>query len=197
VNDDQFTALLVGGMVMLYFFLRQNSKPLIFEPYAPNLPQQWADAAVDAINPIGPSAAEVATIKQEEGFKATPYADPGGSSATQSIGYGHQIQPGESYTTITQAQADQLFAQDALNVSAAIMQAVTVPITQNQFDALFNWTYNVGIGAMQSSTLLQKLNQGDYAGAATEFNNWVKSAGNVNAVLQQREKQNTALFNTN
>lgn len=109
-------------------------------------------------------------IKRFEGFSAVPYRDAQGWS----IGYGHFILPGENLTQIDKAQAEVLLRKDAAIAEAAVDTHVTVPLTQNQFDALVSFVYNIGVSAFTKSTLLRKLNSGDYAAAAAQFAVWNK-----------------------
>ena len=69
-----------------------------------------------------------------------------------------------------------------------------MPVTQNQFDALVSFTYNLGAGNLRSSTLLKKLNAGDYAGAADEFPKWNKAGGKELAGLTRRRNAERDLF---
>jgi lysozyme len=69
-----------------------------------------------------------------------------------------------------------------------------VPLRQNQFDALVSFSYNVGLPAFRSSTLLKKLNRDDYDGAAIEFHKWVKSGGKVLKGLVRRRASEALLF---
>lgn len=137
-------------------------------------------------------------IAGEEGLKLTAYQDTGGE---WTIGYGHLIQPGERYhpygpvRTITQAEADALFDHDTRIATAAVDQLVRVPLTTSQRDALISFVFNVGVNAFRTSTLLRKLNAGDYAGAAAEFPRWNRDNGAVVAGLTERRLREQALFN--
>ena len=73
-------------------------------------------------------------------------------------------------------------------------EAVKVPLNPNQFGALTSFTYNLGAGNLRSSTLLRKLNAGDYAGAAAEFARWNKAGGKVLKGLTRRRAAERALF---
>lgn len=109
-------------------------------------------------------------VTRHEGLKLTKYRDPVG---IWTIGYGHKLLPGEMYEAITLEKAEQLLEQD-LNIAAdAVRRMVKVPLNQNQFDALASFVFNLGSGNFQNSTLLRKLNKGDYEGAAQEFKRWV------------------------
>lgn len=119
------------------------------------------------------------------------------------IGYGHTkgVKPGDR-CSVEQAEAwlleDLAWAEDAVN------ELVTVPLTQNQFDALVSFAFNVGpdidadtiAEGLGDSTLLRKLNAGDYAGAAAEFPKWNKQAGVVLNGLVRRRAAERELFLT-
>ncbi|OJA63828.1 hypothetical protein BGV68_01930 [Burkholderia ubonensis] len=127
---------------------------------------------------------------QREGFSATPYRDANGYS----IGYGHFIKPGESFTSIDQATAQQLLMQDVSTAQQAVVRYVTVPLNQNQFDALVSFAYNVGVGAFASSTLLSQLNAGNYGSVGTQMQRWTHSAGSVSPALVTRRQSEIQQF---
>lgn len=185
MDDDAFLLFALG--LAAWFLLRNsNHKPGTFSPYAP----AYGTYYQNQIMPLTVSAAGRQFIKNQEGFSPTPYADAGGHS----IGYGHFIQPGENFTSMTEQQASNQFDVDLIPVEDAINTLVTVPINQNQFDALADFIYNDGINAFRNSTLLRKLNAGDYQGAADEFSRWVYSAGQVNPALQARRQAEQSTF---
>jgi lysozyme len=135
-------------------------------------------------------------IEKLEGCVLHTYKDDAG---VPTIGVGHTggVQPNQ---TITQAQADELLRKDLAKFVAAVNSLVHVPINQHQFDALVIFAFNVGSGALQHSTLLQKLNAKDYAGAAKEFDLWNKitdpDTGHkvVSTGLSNRRNAEQALF---
>ncbi|MBT8448592.1 MAG: lysozyme [Gammaproteobacteria bacterium] len=118
------------------------------------------------------SPAGLDLIKEFEGFSAAPYVD---SDRGYSIGYGHFILPGQHFELIDEETATHLLLNDLAIAEDAVNTNVTVDINQNMYDALVSFTYNVGIGAFKSSTLLRKLNSGDYDGVSDEFKRWNKS----------------------
>ena len=135
------------------------------------------------------------TIVFFEGRKNRAYKDAGGYS----IGVGHFIKPGEEWlrtATLTDAQIDEIFEEDIDWVIASIDNNVTVPITQNMFDALCSFIFNVGPSNFKSSTLLKKINMYDYVGAADEFNKWIYSGGKQLTALINRRAKERALFLT-
>ena len=94
----------------------------------------------------------------------------------------------------TPEQAKSYFKHDLAKFEKTVNESVTVPLTQNQFDALVSLTYNIGSGAFNNSTLLKKLNKGDYQGAADQFLVWNKAGGKVMKGLVRRREAERALF---
>lgn len=139
-----------------------------------------------------PSANGYAFVKKREGFRPTAYRDAGG---VLTIGYGHtrNVVAGD---TCTIAQGEAYLAEDGAVAAGCINRLVTISLTQNQFDALWSLTFNIGPEAFEGSTLLQKLNQRDFAMAATEFTRWNKSGGRRLAGLLDRRLAEQTLFNT-
>ncbi len=109
-------------------------------------------------------------IKQFEGFRPNVYLDVGGNPH---IGYGHLLKPGENFKTVTNDEATILLKGDITQAENTVNSLVEVPITQNQFDALVSFVYNIGGGAFSNSTLIKRLNESDYDGAVKEFDRWV------------------------
>jgi hypothetical protein len=95
---------------------------------------------------------------------------------------------------ITQERAEELLRLDLRRFEDAVRMQVAVELTQNQFDALVSLVYNIGEGAFSKSTLLRKLNAGDYAGAQAQFAVWRKAGGKVMPGLVNRRAQEAALF---
>lgn len=111
-------------------------------------------------------------IREFEGCWLKAYVCPAGKLT---IGYGHtgpDVLPG---MVITQEQAEQLLKQDIQKVEAALNGTLIIKskLNQNQFSALVSFAFNLGIGALSSSTLTKKINAGDFKGAALEFERWV------------------------
>ena len=141
-----------------------------------------------------PSANCYSLVRQREGLCLTTYPDPATGGAPWTIGYGHtgpEVHPGQA---ITQDEAERLLEQDVDKVAVQVSRLVNVTLTQNEFDALVCFVYNVGIGNFAKSTMLKKLNAGDYAGAAAEFPKWDKAAGKVMPGLLARREAEEGLF---
>ena len=129
-------------------------------------------------------------IKKFEGLRLEAYLD---SVDIPTIGYGHTrgIKLGQ---TITQEQADAFLEEDIHEFELAIQRLVHVNLTQNQFDALVSFTFNLGIGSLKQSTLLKKLNAGDITGAANEFNRWTYAGGKKLTGLVKRRSAERLMF---
>jgi lysozyme len=114
-------------------------------------------------------------IAVREGNILTAYHDTVG---VITIGVGHTSAAGPPIVTpgmkITAEQSDEILSRDLVSVENDVNSAVKVPLTQNQFDALVSFVFNIGGTAFRNSTLLRKLNAKDYAGAADQFLVWVK-----------------------
>ena len=116
------------------------------------------------------------------------------SANVWTIGYGHtkNVKEGDR---ISQDQANCFLMQDLYSVERAIIRLVKVKLNQNQFDALCSLIFNIGISAFNKSTLLAKLNNGDYVGAAEQFRRWNKVNNVVMAGLVRRRQAEEDLFN--
>lgn len=131
-------------------------------------------------------------IKRFEGFSAKPYLCPAG---VPTIGYGStRDTDGKPITMqhppITEAQARALLAATLVTYEDAVNRYVKVPLNQNQFDALVDFAYNAGAKNLLTSTLLKKLNAGDYAGASKEFGKWVYGGTKkLNGLVKRREAE--------
>lgn len=137
----------------------------------------------------------IALIKQFEGCKLTAYQD---SVGVWTIGYGWTKpvdgKPIRAGMTINQETAERLLKTGLASYESDVSRLVKVGLTQGQFDALVSFTYNLGARSLSTSTLLRKLNSGDYAGAADEFLRWNKAGGKVLNGLTRRREAERALF---
>ncbi len=125
--------------------------------------------------------------EQFEGLRLKAYQDVKG---VWTIGYGHTGPEVHVGMVITQGQAEALLAQDVQTAADAVNRLVTVQLTQGEFDALVDFVFNLGVGHFESSTLLKLLNQGDYAGAATQFDRWsFAGAVQIAGLLRRRDTE--------
>lgn len=129
-------------------------------------------------------------IKEFEGCRLKSYLCPAG---VWTIGYGH-TQGVKPDMVITQLDAERFLRQDLKRFEDAISTLVKVSLTPNQFSALVSFVYNVGINAFKNSTLLRKLNQKDYKGAANELLRWDKVNGKPLLGLTKRRIAEKDLF---
>jgi GH24 family phage-related lysozyme (muramidase) len=127
-------------------------------------------------------------IKTFEGFSPTVYICPAGYPT---IGYRHVVktQEREQFADgITPEQAEVLLRQDVQTAERAVLHLITVPLTDGQFDALVSFTFNLGAGALQRSTLRRKVNCGDHAAVPAEFGQWVWAGGRrLEGLMRRRE----------
>ena len=130
-------------------------------------------------------------LKFFEGCRLTAYQD---SVGVWTIGYGHTkgVHAGMS---ITQEEAEQMLLTELEEYEGYVEKYVTVPLTQNQFDALVVWVYNLGPTNFRKSTLLKELNSGNYTAAGNEITKWNKAGGKVLAGLVKRREAEALLFN--
>jgi len=144
------------------------------------------------INNLVYNGAGIAFTSQHEGRRYVAYQDSGG---VWTCGDGHTDGVGPS-TTCDDALADEWLIQDTQMASNAVNNLVSVPLTQNEFNALVDFTFNCGIHAFSQSTMLILLNSGDYAGAALQFERWDLCDGKVVAGLLNRRKDEETEFDS-
>ena len=143
------------------------------------------------MNGLKVSPAGLALIKRFESFSANPYRCPAGKLT---IGYGHVISMMDRLIPpITVAQADALLAAD-LSWVEEDLNALPLPLTQGQFDALASLTYNIGRGAFAGSTLKKRLLAHDMSGAADQFPRWVRANGKMRLGLVNRRIEEMRMF---
>lgn len=136
----------------------------------------------------------LALIKHFEGFRAAPYQCQAG---VWTIGYGHTKGVKKETLLVTESEANTLLAADLSATERSIARLVYKPLTQPQFDALCSFTFNLGGGALQRSSLRMALNRGDYESAANQFLRWTWAGGVKRAGLLHRRKAERALFLSN
>lgn len=113
------------------------------------------------------------------------------------IGHGHTNHHGRKFGSgdiWSQAECDAEFLSDMKGFEAAVKRLVKVPLTEHQYDALVSFAYNCGEGNLGKSTLLKKVNRGDFDGAAEEFAKWNKGGGRVLPGLTRRRASEALLF---
>jgi len=146
-------------------------------------------------------------IKHHEGVRTKPYQCP---ALLWTIGVGHVIDPNHGRIplaerkslpipdgwnrTISMEEVDDILKRDLASFERGVERYCPVPLTQGQFDALVSFSFNVGLGTLQRSTLRQKVLRGDMAGAAEEFSKYTIGGGKVLKGLVSRRKDEKALF---
>ena len=136
-------------------------------------------------------------IKHYEGIRLKPYRCPAG---LWTVGCGHLIGDGrvlpDSWNRkFTVAEVDALLAQDVYRFERGIARYISAKLTQSMFDALVSFSFNLGLGTLQRSTLRQKINRGDKEGAIKSLLKYNKAGGKVLKGLDLRRKDEAALFN--
>jgi lysozyme len=150
-----------------------------------------------AINGMTISEEGLKLIKHFEGCHLDAYLCP---ANVVTIGWGTTGKvdgvPLKLGMKITQEKADELLKQDMAKFERAVKSCVTVPLSQNQFDALVSFAYNCGAEALRSSTLLKLLNAGNYPAVPVQLSRWNKGGGKVLAGLVRRRAAEGTLFIT-
>ena len=131
-----------------------------------------------------------ALIKKFEGCELEAYQC---SANVWTIGYGHTAGVSEG-DVCTQEDADRMLAEDLEEFEGYVREAVDVPLEQHNFDALVAWTYNLGPGSLQSSTMLKRLNESNFDEVPSEMRRWNKSGGQVLDGLVRRREAEALLF---
>ena len=154
------------------------------------------------------SAAAIDMIKHHEGVRLRPYRCP---ALLWTVGVGHVIDPSHISVkyedrkhlpipagwdrTLSAGEVDDLLAKDLGKFEQGVARACPAAVTrQGMFDALVSFSFNVGLGNLQRSTLRMKVNRGEYIDAAEEFLKWTKAAGRVLPGLVKRRQDERALF---
>jgi lysozyme len=133
-------------------------------------------------------------IASHEGWEPKIYLDAAG---LPTIGYGHLLKAGEEArfkNGITKEEGKALLKEDVKEAEDAVKRLSGVALTQNQFDALVSFVFNVGQGRYRDSTLRKKVNAGDMKGAADEFLRWIRAGGKVLTGLQRRRAAERKMF---
>ena len=135
---------------------------------------------------ISLSAAALVTIVLHEGYREDAYIPLAGDMATIGFGTTSGVKLGDK---ITPEKALQVAMKDVQSYEGAVKQCVTVPLSQNEYDAYISLAYNIGTGAFCRSTLVKKLNAGDYVGACQQILRWNQFKGKPLAGLTKRRKE--------
>ena len=139
------------------------------------------------------STAGLDLIKHFEGLRLTAYKCAAG---VWTIGWGHTGKDAVPGKTITKDRAEQILRIDVRRFEDAVNLLITVPLNQQQFDALVSFTFNCGIGALEESTLRKRLNKGEDPNtvAREELPKWVKAGSKTLPGLVERRKKEVELF---
>jgi lysozyme len=137
------------------------------------------------------SDAGFALIRSFEGLRLTAYQDTAG---VWTIGYGHTGAGVIAGLSITEAEAEVYLHLDLMQAIACVKRAVTAELTQNQFDALVDFCFNLGGGTFERSTLLCEVNALRMNEAVKQFALWNHAAGKVSAGLTRRRAAEAQMF---
>ena len=146
-------------------------------------------------------------IKKDEGVRSRPYQCP---ALLWTVGVGHVIDPNHAKVkladrkqlpipagwdrVLSSEEIDEILRKDLNRFEAGVLRLIKVKLTQGQFDALVSFSFNVGLGNLQNSTLRMKINRGDYEGAAEQFLVWTKAGGTVLKGLVIRRTHEKEMF---
>ena len=145
-----------------------------------------------AIATLALSAAGLIGIVSWEGYRGEAYVPVAGDVATIGFGStrrddGSPVQEGDRTSPV---QALQRALRDVTQFEGALKQCVHVPLSQGEYDAFTSLAYNIGPAAFCASTLVRKLNAGDYAGACEEILRWNRFQGRVlKGLVNRRESE--------
>ena len=141
------------------------------------------------------SAAGLATVKEFEGLRLKAYKCP---ASVWTIGYGHTSAAGAPIVNpdlvITKDEAEEVLERDMEQYEEGVRKYVKVDLTQGQFDALVDFAYNAGVGALQKSTLLKKVNAEKFDEVPAEFMKWTKGGGKELPGLVRRRRAEVKLW---
>jgi len=155
-------------------------------------PQEVMPKDYEGDNEMETSENGIELIKEFEGCKQVAYQD---SVGVWTIGYGHTKTAYDGQLAIKKT-CERLLADDVAEFEEYVNKLVEVSLTQNQFDALVAWTFNLGPTNLNESTMLRKLNEGDYESVPDEMRRWNKAGGEVLAGLVRRRDAEANLFST-
>jgi lysozyme len=146
-------------------------------------------------------------IKIDEGVRSKPYQCP---ALLWTVGVGHVIDPNHAKVPMADRKAlpipagwdrvlsadeiDEILRTDLARFEAGVLRLIKVPLTQGQFDALVSFSFNVGLGNLQNSTLRMKVNRSEFEAAAEQFLVWTKAGGKVLPGLVKRRTHEKEMF---
>jgi len=192
--------IVAAGGIAIYFLAQQQGISVTEE--VTNLATRATGTVTDLPGSLGlsndPIAIALPMVKSFEGFSAKAYEDPPGSGK-YSIGYGHQIQPGDPWdrtSVISESDASTQLMTDMQSAYACVTANCETQLTPQQAAALTSFAFNVGCPAFANSTLVSLVNHGDFEGAAAQFPSWIHAGGSVSQALVDRRTQEQELFNS-
>jgi len=136
-------------------------------------------------------------VKYFEGFSYKPYICAGGY---KTILTGHIITVNENFDYITKDNAEQegerILHMDLIKSEMSVLRLIHIPLEDYQYDALCSWTFNLGGGALQRSTLRSKINRKEHDLVPDEFRKWVYANGRILKGLVRRRITEAHLYTT-
>lgn len=135
----------------------------------------------------------IVLIKHFEGFSSKPYVCSGGFLT---IGTGHLITKNEKFDEITEDEGEELLRNDLIKSESSVLRLISIPLEDYQFDALVSFTFNLGGGALQCSTLRQKVNREEHDDVPDEFRKWIYAGGRKLKGLIKRRETEAILYST-
>lgn len=130
-------------------------------------------------------------IKSFEGFSAVAYIDVAGR---KTIGFGHLVKTGEVFGAVSSVEATALLARDVETAERCVGNLIKVPLTQNQFDALVSFVYNLGCSSLMGTKIRHYLDEEMFDKAAQEFLRWDHAGGVQVPGLTKRRNMEMELF---
>eukprot|EP01080_Neovahlkampfia_damariscottae_P010281 gene10281-2700_t len=137
------------------------------------------------------NAKGLALLKSFEGLRLCKYKDPVG---IWTICYGHVLKEPNRWNCVTEAKCTEILRSDLQRFEKCVSSAVKVPLNSNQFSALVSFSFNVGCGALQGSTLLKLLNQRNYKEVCPQLKRWIYAGGRILPGLVRRRNAECTLF---
>lgn len=143
------------------------------------------------------SEAGLQFIKSKEKYASKPYTC---SAGRLTIGYGHVIQPNESMKFVNKEKAEKILSDDVGKVEDELSKLITIPLKQNQYDAIVSLVFNIGINAFYRSTLRKRMNNREWNEIPKEISRWNKISVNgkkvVSPGLKNRREEEVKIFLT-